>query len=121
MEDEFTIAIRGFLTVHKSLVYAVYASVQDEAVQLVRDGIAAGIFNDMGSGSNVDVCIITKDGAKYIRPYDEANVKSQRTCLQDNPFPRQYFKRLRRQRLLPTGRDLHCLAGSYIETAHDAY
>nr|CAH8859929.1 unnamed protein product [Trichobilharzia regenti] len=51
---------------------------QDEAVQLVRDGIAAGIFNDMGSGSNVDICIITKDGTKYIRPYDEANVKGER-------------------------------------------
>ncbi|CAH8669855.1 unnamed protein product [Heterobilharzia americana] len=51
---------------------------RDEAVQLVRDGIAAGIFNDMGSGSNVDVCIITKDGTEYIRPYDEANVKGKR-------------------------------------------
>ncbi|CAH8678526.1 Proteasome subunit beta type-7 [Schistosoma haematobium] len=51
---------------------------QDEAVKLVRDGIAAGIFNDMGSGSNVDICIITKDGTTYIRSYDEANVKGKR-------------------------------------------
>lgn len=33
-----------------------------EAVQLVRDAIKAGIFNDLGSGSNVDVTVIRKDG-----------------------------------------------------------
>jgi len=26
----------------------------------VADAIRAGIFNDLGSGSNVDVCVITK-------------------------------------------------------------
>ncbi|WAR30224.1 PSB7-like protein [Mya arenaria] len=31
-----------------------------EAMKLVRDAIAAGIFNDLGSGSNVDICVITK-------------------------------------------------------------
>ncbi|CAL4195583.1 unnamed protein product, partial [Meganyctiphanes norvegica] len=50
----------------------------EEAKQLVRDAIAGGIFNDLGSGSNVDICIITKDGATYLRPYDVANVKGQR-------------------------------------------
>jgi len=49
-----------------------------EAKQLVRDAIAAGIFNDLGSGSNVDLAIITKDGCQDIRPYDEANKKGQR-------------------------------------------
>ena len=29
--------------------------------------IRAGIFNDLGSGSNVDVCIIRKDGVDYRR------------------------------------------------------
>ena len=28
---------------------------------MVAESISAGIFNDLGSGSNVDVCIITKD------------------------------------------------------------
>ncbi|XP_070531785.1 proteasome subunit beta type-7-like [Ptychodera flava] len=51
---------------------------RDEAAQLVRDAIAAGIFNDLGSGSNVDVCVITKDKVEYIRPYDEANKKGVR-------------------------------------------
>lgn len=33
-----------------------------EAVELVKRAILAGIFNDLGSGSNVDVCIIRTDG-----------------------------------------------------------
>jgi 20S proteasome subunit beta 2 len=32
-----------------------------EAVKLVQRAICAGIFNDLGSGSNCDVCIIRKD------------------------------------------------------------
>ena len=35
-----------------------------DAKQLVRDAIAAGIFNDMGSGSNVDLVVI-KVGFNY--------------------------------------------------------
>ena len=50
----------------------------EEAKKLVRNAIAGGIFNDLGSGSNVDLCVITKDGVKYLRPYDEANLKGQR-------------------------------------------
>jgi len=51
---------------------------KEDAKKLVRDAIAAGIFNDLGSGSNVDLCIITKDGIEYLRPYDEANLKGVR-------------------------------------------
>jgi len=50
----------------------------EEAKKLVRDGIAAGIFNDLGSGTNVDLCVITKDKVDYLRPYDEANLKGER-------------------------------------------
>jgi len=50
-----------------------------DAMQLVRDAVAAGIFNDLGSGSNVDLCIITKDQkVEYLRPYDVANEKGVR-------------------------------------------
>jgi len=50
-----------------------------DAKQLVRDAIAAGIFNDMGSGSNVDLVIIkANDNVEYLRGYDEANVKGTR-------------------------------------------
>ena len=49
-----------------------------EGMQLVRDAIAAGIFNDLGSGSYVDLCVITKDKVEYLRPFDEANEKGRR-------------------------------------------
>jgi 20S proteasome subunit beta 2 len=51
---------------------------REEGCKLVRDAIAAGIFNDLGSGSNVDVCVITKEGVEYIRPYEVANEKGVR-------------------------------------------
>ena len=31
-----------------------------------------------GSGSNIDICVITTEGVDYIRPYDEANIKGVR-------------------------------------------
>lgn len=33
---------------------------RDEGIQIVSEAICSGIFNDLGSGSNVDVCVITK-------------------------------------------------------------
>merc|ERR1712142_1076489 len=48
------------------------------AEQLVRNAIRAGIFNDLGSGSNVDLAVITKDKVDYLRPFDEANKKGVR-------------------------------------------
>uniref|UniRef100_A0A3B5MCE8 Proteasome subunit beta n=1 Tax=Xiphophorus couchianus TaxID=32473 RepID=A0A3B5MCE8_9TELE len=52
---------------------------EEEAKRLVRDAIAAGIFNDLGSGSNIDLTVITKGNVDYIRPHDEANKKGVRT------------------------------------------
>jgi len=40
---------------------------KEEAMDLVQKGILSGITNDMGSGSNVDLVVITKDGAEVIR------------------------------------------------------
>lgn len=51
---------------------------EQEARQLVRDAISAGIMNDLGSGSNVDLCVIKSDGVDYIRPFETSNYKSQR-------------------------------------------
>lgn len=51
---------------------------EKEAIQLVRDAIAAGIFNDLGSGSNVDLCVIRKGSTEYLRTYEEANKKGVR-------------------------------------------
>lgn len=50
----------------------------EEGKKLVRDAIAAGIFNDLGSGSNVDLCVITGEGTQYLRTYEEANLKGVR-------------------------------------------
>ena len=50
-------------------------------MELVRDGIASGIFNDLGSGSHVDLCVITKDKVDYIRPFDKACLKGQRYVI----------------------------------------
>lgn len=49
--------------------------VEEEAKKLVRDAIAAGIFNDLGSGSNVDLCVIKKDKVDYLKGYEIANKK----------------------------------------------
>ena len=32
---------------------------RDDAIALVKDAIRSGIFNDLGSGSNVDICVIS--------------------------------------------------------------
>lgn len=52
---------------------------REEAMVLVRDAIAAGIFNDLGSGSNIDLCVITADKAEHVRPFDEAAKKGPRS------------------------------------------
>merc|ERR1719510_969730 len=39
----------------------------DEGKALVAKAIRAGIFNDLGSGGNVDVCVITKEGGQIFR------------------------------------------------------
>uniref|UniRef100_A0A3Q3WE57 Proteasome subunit beta n=1 Tax=Mola mola TaxID=94237 RepID=A0A3Q3WE57_MOLML len=50
----------------------------EEAKQLVRDAIAAGIFCDLGSGSNVDLCVITEAGAEYLQGYDKLATRGKR-------------------------------------------
>lgn len=44
-----------------------------EAMELVSAAIKAGIFNDLGSGSNVDLCVISADPTEYIRGYEKPN------------------------------------------------
>jgi 20S proteasome subunit beta 2 len=49
-----------------------------QAVKLASDAILAGIFNDLGSGSNVDVAVITKDKTTLKRNYIKPNEKSKK-------------------------------------------
>jgi len=46
----------------------------EEGKALVAKAIRAGIFNDLGSGGNVDVCVITKDsGGTILRNHEKPN------------------------------------------------
>ncbi|KAL1883878.1 hypothetical protein VTK73DRAFT_7666 [Phialemonium thermophilum] len=49
---------------------------RDEAVALCAEAIQAGIFNDLGSGSNVDVAVITTDRTSLLRNYITPNQKA---------------------------------------------
>ena len=44
-------------------------------MELVRRAIRKGTDHDMGSGSNVDLCVITKEGTQYLRTFEEAHKK----------------------------------------------
>lgn len=59
---------------------------RQEAIDIVREAIEAGIFNDLGSGSNVDVCVITKDDTDYLRNYARPNERGVKE--QSYRFPR---------------------------------
>src|SRR5260370_4014334 len=48
------------------------------AIDLASAAISAGIFNDLGSGSNVDVCVITDQGAEMMRNLHMPNVRGQK-------------------------------------------
>jgi len=49
-----------------------------EAIKLVQKAVLAGIFNDLGSGSNVDITVITKSGTEILRNYDKPNPRKYR-------------------------------------------
>ena len=46
---------------------------EEEAIELVRNAIRAGIFNDLGSGSNVDICVLRQDSTRMLRNYECPN------------------------------------------------
>ena len=49
---------------------------REEAVELVANAIKAGIYNDLGSGSNVDICVITKGKVDYLRNHEYLQSKT---------------------------------------------
>ena len=48
---------------------------EQEAVDLVKDAIEAGIFHDLGSGSNVDIFIVKRIGCEKKENYRVYNKK----------------------------------------------
>lgn len=52
---------------------------REEAIELSAEAIKAGIFNDLGSGSNVDVCVIEKDKpTQVLRNYMKPNERGEK-------------------------------------------
>ncbi|CAL9060654.1 unnamed protein product [Musa banksii] len=49
---------------------------RDEGIKLVSEAICSGIFNDLGSGSNVDVCVITRGQTEYLRNHQLPNPRT---------------------------------------------
>ncbi|KAF7790119.1 hypothetical protein EIP86_001071 [Pleurotus ostreatoroseus] len=51
---------------------------REDALELVTSAISAGIFNDLGSGSNVDACVITATHTEMLRNYVKPNERVQK-------------------------------------------
>ncbi|PCH34724.1 proteasome subunit [Wolfiporia cocos MD-104 SS10] len=51
---------------------------REEALQVVTSAISAGIFNDLGSGSNVDACVITATHTEMLRNFVKPNERVQK-------------------------------------------
>jgi 20S proteasome subunit beta 2 len=51
---------------------------QEDAVKLCSDAILAGIFNDLGSGSNVDVAVIMPEKTILKRNYIKPNERTEK-------------------------------------------
>lgn len=49
------------------------------ALDLVVQVISASIFNDLGSDSNVDACVITRDHTENLRNYRRPNERAMNT------------------------------------------
>ncbi|TDL16297.1 20S proteasome subunit [Rickenella mellea] len=49
---------------------------KNDALRLVTAAISAGIFNDLGSGSNVDACVITATHTEMLRNFVKPNERA---------------------------------------------
>lgn len=81
-----------------------------DAIQLVAAAISSGIFNDLGSGSNVDVCVIEKNKTEYLRNFETPNERVRKE--QRYQFPRgttawtkeQIYDMIRKEDVLEIGK-----------------
>lgn len=48
----------------------------EEAKELIVSAIEGGIYHDLGSGSNIDLCVIQKGKVDYYRNYVTKNKKT---------------------------------------------
>ncbi len=49
---------------------------EEQGIELVKDAIEAGIFHDLGSGSNVDINIVRRTGCEKKESYRVYNQKT---------------------------------------------
>ena len=63
-----------------------------DAKELVADAIEAGITNDLGSGSNVNLCVITSKGSEYISKYRVTNERQFRIAKPVEGFTVEVLK-----------------------------
>eukprot|EP01086_Lenisia_limosa_P009985 TRINITY_DN3378_c0_g1_i1.p1 TRINITY_DN3378_c0_g1~~TRINITY_DN3378_c0_g1_i1.p1 ORF type:complete len:276 (-),score=62.60 TRINITY_DN3378_c0_g1_i1:12-839(-) len=59
---------------------------EEEAVDLAARAVAAGVFNDLGSGSNVDICVMKKDDTRMLRHHKL--LTSRKYPLANFPLPK---------------------------------
>lgn len=67
---------------------------EEAALNLVSAAIRAGIFNDLGSGNNVNICIIRDNGeVTYTEGYQKLNEKSELVSKVNIPPSAFHFPR----------------------------
>jgi len=76
----------------------------EAAKELVKDAIFAGIFNDLGSGSSCDLCVITKDNTEVLRGYAKPNPRK---------FNREYSFDIGTTPVL--GEDIEVIGGGVVD------
>jgi len=77
---------------------------EKEAVSLVEEAIQAGILNDLGSGSNVDICVINRGGQRMFRTYWSIPAPRPESARRSYRFPRGTTEIIHEaQRLFRTG------------------
>jgi|ERR1700722_8675458 len=57
-------------------ILIVYYIQREDALALVTSAVSAGIFNDLGSGSNVDACVITASRTEMLRNFIKPNERT---------------------------------------------
>ncbi|KAF9764884.1 putative proteasome subunit beta type-2 [Nosema granulosis] len=76
MEVSFTAMGSGSLAAIAMLENGYREMDKEEAIALGASAIEAGILNDLYSGSNIDVCVITTGGVEYLRNYKVVGMRN---------------------------------------------
>jgi len=69
--------------------------------ELVADAIFAGITNDLGSGSNVNLCVIKQEGSQFFKNYRITNQRNFQANLSTKSLPVEVIRETVRPLSLP--------------------